>query len=468
MWSRRQEAAVDQERPPIGLRAIFNDPKRVSQGFQILKALTFNARAKATLWSDYRPWRKVRSIARDLGYDAIETWIATKLRRQASMRTLPLLLPDGKDLFHICHDALIDSALHRIDRATGGGGPAALEGTRGALGDEDRRRALRIRTLMDEAAESSIIEGAATTRKLAVEMLRAGRSPKSKAERMVHNNYRAMQAIKDWRARPLSVDMLVELQSLLTEGTNPKEERGRLRRMGEDIRVWDDRDDAPIYTPPAADMLPARLDQLCVFANTQHDGAEFLHPIVKAAILHFMIGFEHPFVDGNGRTARAVFYWYAIKHDYTIVEYLAISEIIRKGIARYPQAYLDSELDDGDLTYFVLYHLDVIEQALDGLAKHIEREEEKLKRSEEIVRVAPGINLRQRWILEHAIRHPAQEYTVKSHANSVGIAPATARADLEGLVSEGLMGTMKRRKEVIYVFLPKLAEKLSRKAKGRA
>ncbi|WP_366511954.1 Fic family protein [Maribacter sp.] len=42
----------------------------------------------------------------------------------------------------------------------------------------------------------------------------------------------------------------------------------------------------------------------------------FIHPIVKASILHFLIGYIHPFVDGNGRTARAIFYWYLLKNGY--------------------------------------------------------------------------------------------------------------------------------------------------------
>ena len=41
------------------------------------------------------------------------------------------------------------------------------------------------------------------------------------------------------------------------------------------------------------------------FANAQ--SSPFVHPVVKAMALHFAIGFIHPFVDGNGRTARALF-----------------------------------------------------------------------------------------------------------------------------------------------------------------
>lgn len=317
---------------------------------------------------------------------------------------------------------------------------------------------------MDEAAESSLIEGAATTRKEALELLRSGRPPKGLGERMVVNNYVAMSQIKGWTSRNLSTEMLLELQSVLTEGTlEDPNQAGRLRRSDEAVRVEDSRDGTVIHVPPPAQSLPHRLKSLCEFANRPHTGDEFLHPIAKASILHFMVGYEHPFVDGNGRTARAVFYWYALRNGYSVFEYLAISEIIRKGFARYPQAYADSEQDDGDLTYFLLYKLDVIEQALDRLAAHIRKEEEKVRQSERLLKLSKDLNLRQRLLLEHALRHAGSHYTVKSHMNSNGIAVNTARTDLDDLVRRRLMTTTRRGKQVVYHPDPGLHDRLARK-----
>ena len=189
-----------------------------------------------------------------------------------------------------------------------------------------------------------------------------------------------------------------------------------------------------------------------------------IHPVIKAAILHFMIGYEHPFCDGNGRTARAVFYWHSLRSRYAIFEYLAISEMIRKGYARYPQAYVDSEQDGGDLTYFILYKLDIIEQSLDKLGAYLKHEEDKLQRSERLVRLSTDLNLRQRLLLEHSLRHPNTQYTVRSHMNSNGITPVTARADLQALVVKRLMTTTKRGKEVLYLVSPSVAKRLAKKS----
>lgn len=450
-----------QDPPPIGFQALFTAPQFADSlkllGDQRLRSMAV----------DYRPWRKFRHVAKDAGLDPVQAWCAVKFNRVQAWRPLPPLIREEGGAFGLSIGAHLLEPLHRIDRATGGGGPALLAPEHGALSDEAHRARLRIRTLMDEAAESSIMEGAATTRKEAVELLRSGRTPRDKAERMVVNNYVAMQQVKQWVQRDLSVEMLLELQSMLTEGTLDKQdEAGRFRRPDESIRVVDDRDNTTIFVPPPAEQLSARLKKLCEFANQEHKGDEFLHPIVKACVLHFMVGYEHPFVDGNGRTARAVFYWFALRNGYGLFEYLAISELIRKGFAKYPQAYIDSEVDDGDLTYFVLYKLEIIEQALDRLAEHLRREEEKLRQSERFLRLSKDINLRQRLLLEHALRHPRSMYTVKSHMNSNGVSTNTARADLEDLVRWKLMTTSKRGKEVVYMAIPTLPERVARRTRS--
>lgn len=439
--------------PPITFRTLFDQPDRIQliqPGSDVWKRLL----------EDYRPWHKVRYIAPSLGLDPVHAWRLLKFSRFPNWRQLELDRHEG-GRFGVCVGPHLLEPLHRIDRATGGGGPASIESDQGPLHDPDQRRRFRIRTLMDEAAESSLIEGAATTRKEAIALLRSGREPQKRGERMVVNNYVAMQHIKRMLSSPLSPDMLLELQVMLTDGTlDDPSGAGRFRRSDENVRIEDSRDNTVIYTPPPADGLATRIQRICDFANRPHEGPEFLHPVVKACILHFLLGYEHPFVDGNGRTARAIFYWFALKHGYGIFEFLTISEIIRKGYARYPQAYLDTELDDGDLTYFVLYKLDVIEQALDKLAAHLKKEEQKLRRSEQLLRVAAGLNLRQRMLLEHALRHPLTHYTVNSHRNSNGISVNTARADLEDLVRRRLMTTNKRGKQVIYIVSPRLGERL--------
>ncbi len=324
--------------------------------------------------------------------------------------------------------------------------------------------------MMDEAIDSSIMEGARTSIQAARELLRSGRTPVDRHERMVVNNYEAMRRIKGWLDRPLSVEMLIEIQETLTRGAleedAPADAAGRLRRFDEPVVVVDKRDEEVVHEPPPADQLLDRLKSLCAFANAVHAGESFLHPIVKASVLHFMIGYEHPFVDGNGRTARAVFYWAALRSGYRVVEFLSISELIRKAPASYSRAYTNVECDDFDLTYFVLYKLGVLTRSIEQLATYLHEEERRIEESKRLLRVDPELNLRQRLFLEHAIKNPTVEYSVISQATVYGVSQMTARADLEHLRQRGFVDSFKVGKQVRYTISPRLAKRLA-KARSR-
>ena len=123
------------------------------------------------------------------------------------------------------------------------------------------------------------------------------------------------------------------------------------------------------------------MNAFCHFANDKQAVRFFIHPIAKGITLHFLLGFIHPFSDGNGKTARTLFYWYLIKKGYWLIEYMSVSRIILKAKAQYARAYLHTELDNNDLTYFILYNLQCIKTALEELKKYIERKAQEKKRS---------------------------------------------------------------------------------------
>ena len=182
-----------------------------------------------------------------------------------------------------------------------------------------------IDSLMDEAIATSQIEGAATTRKVAKDLLRTGRKPRNKSEQMVANGYRTIRLLRERIEKPLTIDLLHEIQESMTRDTldNPSD-AGHFRSEDDDVRVVDERDGQLIFTPPPADKLAERLQLLTEFANDTPKSEPFIHPLVRASILHFWLAYEHPYVDGNGRTARALFYWSMLKSGYWLFEFLTI------------------------------------------------------------------------------------------------------------------------------------------------
>lgn len=233
------------------------------------------------------------------------------------------------ELFWFClpEQALRD--LHEIDLGLGGNIGIAQP----QLSRRDKHRYL-VSSLMEEAIASSQIEGAATTRKVAMRMLRTRRRPRTRGEQMIFNNYETILMLRDQKGEPLSVEQILEIQRSMTQDTlDDPAHCERVRTADDDVCVVDVRESEVVHTPPPAEELSERLGAFCAFANRQTE-ERFLHPAVRAILLHFWLAYDHPFVDGNGRTARALFYWYMLRSGYWVFEYLPISRIINSAPVR--------------------------------------------------------------------------------------------------------------------------------------
>jgi Fic family protein len=282
-------------------------------------------------------------------------------------------------------------------------------------------------------------------------MIREGRPPRDRSERMILNNYMTMRQIGAMQKEPLSKDMIFELHRRVTDGTlDDPGGAGRLRRDNE-YRVVGDEFGEIFHRPPPAEQLEARMSAMCDFAN-QTDSQGFIHPVIRSIILHFWLAYDHPFVDGNGRTARALFYWSVLHHGYWLFEYVSISQMILRSPVRYGEAFLHTETDENDLTYFIIYHLAVVNRAVDELHRYIESRGRELRALDLRLRGTAELNHRQRDLIRHALRHPGFSYTIESHKNSHGIVYETARTDLADLETRGLL--IKRKVGHAWVFTP--------------
>ncbi len=321
-----------------------------------------------------------------------------------------------------------------------------------------------IASLIEEAITSSQIEGAATTRKQAKALIKSGQKPRTHDEKMILNNYHAIRLITEkLKEDALSPELIKKIHAVIADGVlDDPNDVGCFRHDEKDeekIKVFDE-DGEILFVPPPYTEVEQRVVELCKFAN---DDQEFYHPVIKAIILHFMIGYIHPFADGNGRTARGLFYWYLVRKGYRLFEYVSISEIIKQSIGQYKKAYLYTERDDGDLTYFIYYHLEVILKCIGSLEQYVHNkilQHDELKKS---IRRQEDLNLRQIDLLNHAIRHKDAMYTIKGHLNLNKISWGTARADLLDLADKSFLTRHKRGKE-IYFLIPDNIEDLLIKA----
>ena len=383
----------------------------------------------------YLHWDQIKRRNPPAGLDHTMWWAGIKLARHHQYREIPLQDANGRPFKFGMPDPVLEM-LHQIDSRAAGRIAFSEQVT-----DPESRDRYIVNSLIEESIQSSQLEGASTTKKVASGMLRSGRKPLNNDERMILNNYIAMSFIREIKDRRLTSDLVLQLHKTVSEGTltNP-DAAGRLQTPAEKrVAVYDHASGKTLHTPPPAKQLGARLKALSKFANTTEYKAGFIHPVLKAIILHFWIGFDHPFEDGNGRTARALFYWSVLHNHYWLFEYISISRNIKTAPAKYGYAYLYSETDDNDLTYFLIQQLEVIIKSIDDLEKYLKNKMQQIKNLEAVLRDHTRYNHRELALLSHALRKSNTEYTVKSHQRSHNIAYATARADLLHLEKEGLL-----------------------------
>ena len=289
-------------------------------------------------------------------------------------------------------------------------------------------------TFSEEAISSSQLEGAVTTEIVARKMLRKNLQPRNRDEMMILNNHKALQFIREQKTARLTPEFICEIQRIVTDGTLDEEAKSGVFRKSDDVRVIDPVNGRIIHNPPKAADVPALISAVCDFANRDIEPGKqkdvFVHPVICAIVLHFLIGYIHPFYDGNGRTARTLFYWYVLSRGYNLFAYLPISKIIKQARGKYRDAFLSTEEDELDLTYFILYNIKCIRRAREALAEHITHEQARAVSLNELIGNIPGISGRQKGILTYIFEHKNEEFMIDEIAARFDVVYQTARTDL--------------------------------------
>ncbi|MEN6406290.1 MAG: Fic family protein [Thermoguttaceae bacterium] len=412
-----------------------------------------NAVTTPLVQGKYLSWGELQYHTPPTGLSLEEWWLGLKLQR-ASTQPIPLQAGSGLPFKYLQVDP-IPEQLHEMD--LGAGGDIQMPDP---IVNPQLRDRYYVSSLIEEAITSSQLEGAVTTRVIAEDMLRSGRTPNDRSEKMIFNNFITMRRIGELKDEPLTRDLVLEIHRLITEGTlDDPTATGRFRRAEENIVVGDMYGEI-YHQPPPASQLDHRMRAMCDFANGKTPGG-FVHPVLRSILLHFWLAYDHPFVDGNGRTARSLFYWSMLRHRYWLCEFLSISPLILKAPSRYQLAFLHTEIDDNDLTYFILYHLDLLHRALRQLHEYLHRKSEQARKMEISLQGLAALNHRQRALMSHAIRHPHQIYTVESHQTSHKVVYETARKDLLDLAQRGLLVAKKHKKTWHFTPAADLESRLS-------
>jgi Fic family protein len=190
--------------------------------------------------------------------------------------------------------------------------------------------------------------------------------------------------------------------------------------------------------------------------NADHDEIEsqsYIHSLIKAICIHFAIGYEHPFRDGNGRVARALFYWFMFKKDYGAFRYISISNLLKDAYAKYGKSYLYTETDEMDMTYFIDYQCSVIMQAVAAFKTHCQKTVENIEFFNQWLfnsGIYGKLSEKQKVVFQVAKSSPNTIFTARYIEEKLSCSYNTAATTLNGLVALNLFDKHKDGKEWIY------------------
>lgn len=313
------------------------------------------------------------------------------------------------------------------------------------------RKELILDTLISEAFHSSSIEGAYSTKKRTEEIIKKNLSPADKSELMIVNNYHGLQYSSEHRRQSLSDAFVLEIHSIISNGTLDNiEDEGVYRNGPVDIRTQTQK---IIFSPTSnIPKMNSMLQALFQFVNEDDDLSEAIDPVYKALFFHFAYGYIHPHFDGNGRTVRVLFTHLLDAYGHDMFSLISLSEIIAEHKKGYEKAFVDVERNNLDVTYFFYFMTDIMIKGLNTLKdrimlymrEHIILDKAKVKKT--------PLTKRQEHVLKIIARNKTTlAMTRMEIAKRIKFSPATIAKDLNYLEEWGLLIKRKTKRTFYYL-----------------
>jgi Fic family protein len=186
-------------------------------------------------------------------------------------------------------------------------------------------------------------------------------------------NYRkAMDFIAEARTQSpqFTIDetLIKKLHKLTVDKIMPAEKCGVYRQT--QVVVKNSLTGEVSFRPPTAAVIPFQIDDLFAFVNDT--SKQEVHPVLKSGIVHYEFVRIHPFLDGNGRVARALSTLILFEQGYDIRQFFSLEEYFDSDANRYYEALQSVEKLDGDVTRWLEYFTE-------GLAVELSKIKEKIE-----------------------------------------------------------------------------------------
>lgn len=288
--------------------------------------------------------------------------------------------------------------------------------------------------LILESHYSTHIEGTALSLKQARSILE-GRKVKGinrDDEKELLNYKKAMDFISKYigKGNPITVGIIRELHKILVKDVRGEQaDPGNYRKVQN--YVVNSRTREVIYTPPPPLEVPHLMKVFVEWLNKVED----LSPIFVAGISQFQFVHIHPFIDGNGRTARILSTLILYKTGYDFKRLFTISEYYDKDRPSYYQAIQSVRKNNMDMTAWLEYFVNGLRSQM----KEIQQKGEQLIKQDATLQKIrkTGLNLRQEKAIKHLIKNG--RITVNEYQSAASCIRRTAQRDLEELIVKGII-----------------------------
>jgi len=309
-----------------------------------------------------------------------------------------------------------------------------------------------VNAAVEEAITSAIYEGANSTRSKAKALIASGDQPKNKDEWMLINNYQVMLWIKKNEHLEVSKNLILKLHEIVTKNTLEGDDANYCGKFRDDV----------VYVGKKHEGIKFELidDAVSEVIETVFTHPRFLHGLIRGILLHYFIAYIHPFFDGNGRTARTLFYFKAMKHNLKFVELLSVSAHLKEHGKKYENSFDLVKENDNDITYFIDF-------CLDSLVAALKKVEEKVEYLIDIgiLKDVYSLSYGQVSLLQKMALNKHCAISIEQHAEALGKSREISRRELKNLLKIGFLQEVKKGKKFVYYIQSKKLKEDVRKHK---
>lgn len=175
--------------------------------------------------------------------------------------------------------------------------------------------------------------------------------------------------------RPIEEKDLLQIHKLTVERVMRPEAVGKYRRT--QVVVKNSKTGEISFRPPDPSKVSPLIKEFFGWLNS--DGVSELHPVLAAGIVHYVLVYIHPFVDGNGRAARALATMVLFTRGYDLKKFFSLEEYFDRNAKRYYETLQTvsnqkvASLSDRDLTAWLEYFCE-------GLAEELVRVKQRVQK----------------------------------------------------------------------------------------